>query len=600
MKKYILPVALCMLLGFSSCDDSLDLNPKDKVSEADYFKTAEDLELFSNPYYNNMLDKSPYDEDNDYYVQKSLSAEQRGGNYRTIPNSGSGWSWGDLRRINSLLARVDRCPDEAAVIKYTALSRMFRAFFYFEKVKRFGNVPWYDKELGSSDPDLYKTQDSRELVMSNMIDDIDYAIEFLPDRKDEPDAPYRATKWAALALKAQFCLFEGTYRKYHGISLEGRSADEYLQLAADAAKELIEEGPYKLYSTNKPDEDYLNMFAAEDANKDEYILAIRFSFATKLYHNATAASLVASQGRPGFTRKAVNMYLMKDGTQFTDKAGWQEMQFGEEMAGRDPRLAQTVRCPGYHRIGETKVLSPDFGVCTTGYSPVKFVQNPKDANGGVDRVETSTADLPVYRLAEVMLNYAEAKAELGTLTQDDLDMSVNLIRKRAGMPDLNMAAANANPDWYLSSPEYGYTNVTGANKGVILEIRRERSVELMEEGFRWSDVRRWKAGYCYNQSIQGMYFPGPGEYDLSGNGKTDLILYASGSAKPAGGDGVQVYEIGKGDGKMPLSDGNRGYVDFHYDQVRPGFNEQRDYLYPVPSNEIALNPNLIQNPGWGK
>ena len=387
MKKYILPVALCMLLGFSSCDDSLDLNPKDKVSEADYFKTAEDLELFSNPYYNNMLDKSPYDEDNDYYVQKSLSAEQRGGNYRTIPNSGSGWSWGDLRRINSLLARVDRCPDEAAVIKYTALSRMFRAFFYFEKVKRFGNVPWYDKELGSSDPDLYKTQDSRE-------------------------------------------------RKQHGISLEGRSADEYLQLAADAAKELIEEGPYKLYSTNKPDEDYLNVFAAEDANKDEYILAIRFSFATKLYHNATAASLVASQGRPGFTRKAVNMYLMKDGTRFTDKAGWQEMQFGEEMAGRDPRLAQTVRCPGYHRIGETKVLSPDFGVCTTGYSPVKFVQNPKDANGGVDRVETSTADLPVYRLAEVMLNYAEAKAELGTLTQDDLDMSVNLIRKWGGMLQL--------------------------------------------------------------------------------------------------------------------------------------------------------------------
>lgn len=329
-------------------------------------------------------------------------------------------------------------------------------------------------------------------------------------------------------------------------------------------------------------------------------MAIRFSFATKLYHNATAASLVASQGRPGFTRKVVNMYLMKDGSRFTDKPGWQEMQFGEETANRDPRLAQTVRCPGYHRIGDTKILAPDFGTCTTGYSPVKFVQNPKDANGGVDRVETSTADLPVYRLAEVMLNYAEAKAELGTLTQDDLDISVNKIRKRAGMPDLNMAVANANPDWYLSSPQYGYTNVDGANKGVILEIRRERSVELMEEGFRWSDIRRWKAGYCYNQSIQGMYFPGPGEYDLSGNGKTDIVLYAAGTPKPAAGDGVQVYEIGKGEGRLALSDGNKGYVDFHNDQVRPGFNEARDYLYPIPSDEISLNPNLVQNPGWGK
>ena len=591
MKKYILPVALCMLLGFSSCDDSLDLNPKDKVSEADYFKTAEDLELFSNPYYNNMLDKSPYDEDNDYYVQKSLSAEQRGGNYRTIPNSGSGWSWGDLRRINSLLARVDRCPDEAAVIKYTALSRMFRAFFYFEKVKRFGNVPWYDKELGSSDPDLYKTQDSRELVMSNMIDDIDYAIEFLPDRKDEPDAPYRATKWAALALKAQFCLFEGTYRKYHGISLEGRSADEYLQLAADAAKELIEEGPYKLYSTNKPDEDYLNMFAAEDANKDEYILAIRFSFATKLYHNATAASLVASQGRPGFTRKAVNMYLMKDGTRFTDKAGWQEMQFGEEMAGRDPRLAQTVRCPGYHRIGETKVLSPDFGVCTTGYSPVKFVQNPKDANGGVDRVETSTADLPVYRLAEVMLNYAEAKAELGTLTQDDLDLSVKLIRDRVAMPGIDLDEANRNPDPYLAAM---YPAVQGGNKGVILEIRRERRIELAMEGLRYDDIMRWKAGALFIPSFHGAYFPGTGGYDLNGDGKNEIYLYVDNRPPTPLLRGAKPLKIGL---DVFLSNGTSGYLVANIDRVK-SWNEQRDYLAPIPSTALVLNPNLEQNPYW--
>ena len=123
------------------------------------------------------------------------------------------------------------------------------------------------------------------------------------------------------------------------------------------------------------------------------------------------------------------------------------------------------------------------------------MQEPTASGGNVDRNSRSTCDLPVYRYAEVLLNYAEAKAELGTLTQDDLDKSVNKIRQRVGMPGLNMAKANANPDRYLSDAETGFTNVTGANKGVILEIRRERAIELTQEGFRYNDLVRWKAGY---------------------------------------------------------------------------------------------------------
>lgn len=590
MKRYII-IAMTLIIGLTACDDLLDTKPLSQISPDAYFKTETDLQLFSNSFYNNLLDKSPYDDQSDLYIQQNLSDEMIGGNKRTVPNSGGGWSWGDLRKMNTLLVYANQCEDEDAVVKYTALTRFFRAYFYFEKVKRFGDVPWYDKELGSADEDLYKPRDSRELVMTKMIEDIDYAIENLPAGV----STYRVNKWAALALKARFCLYEGTYRKYHQLNLEGNNYAYYLEQSAQAAEKLIKEGPYKLYSTGNPQKDYLMLFAQENASKDEYILSIMFDFSLGIYHNATAHTVVATQGRPGVTRKMINSYLKADGTAFTDHEGWQEAGFIEETMNRDPRLAQSIRTPGYTRIGTTKVLAPNLTGTVTGYQPVKFVQDPTASGGNVDRNDRSTADLPVFRLGEVMLNYAEAKAELGTLTQGDLDISINKLRSRVGMPALNMASANANPDWYLSSAEYGYPNVTGTNKGVILEIRRERAVELTQEGFRFDDLVRWKAGYSIDQDIQGMYFKAPGEYDLTGDGVADVILYEQGTSKPTAPDGVQVLLIGE---EILLTGGNRGYVFYHKNIARTPFSEVRDYLYPIPINERSLNNNLTQNPGW--
>lgn len=593
MKKYIIPFAVFLAVGFVSCDDSLDLNPKDRVSEADYFKTENDLELFTNPYYNNILSKTPYEEQNDLLVCQNLSNEIRGGSARSIPKSGGGWTWTDLRRMNSLLARVDRCPDEDAVVKYTALTRFFRAYFYFEKIKRFGDVPWYDKELGSADPDLYKSRDSRELVMTKMIEDVDYAIANLPDHKSQTNMPYRATKWAAMALKARFCLFEGTFRKYHGLNLEGHDYKYYLQQAADVANELITSGPYRIWSTGNTDKDYHDMFVAENANADEYILAIKFDATTQSFHDAYGFSCVLSRGMPGLTRKFVNMYLMKDGSRFTDIPGWQEMTYAEEIQNRDPRLLQSIRHPGFKLNGNTCL--PNLSESVTGYNPIKFVQD------GITRSDNSTCDMPVFRIAETMLNYAEAKAELGTLTQEDLDNTINVIRDRVGMAHLVMSAANSNPDWYLSSEDYGFTNVEGSNKGVILEIRRERAIELNQEGFRWADIRRWKAGNCYNQKFTGMYFPGPGEYDFDGDGNADLVLYGANQSKPNVPSSTPIFQIGV-DGGIILSQGNKGYVDRHTTIEKMPFNEGRDYFYPIPSDEISLykdkNPDFKQNPGW--
>ena len=131
MKRLII-LALTLTVGLSACD-VLDLEPKDRVTQFDYFKTANDLELFSNPFYNNLLDKEPFDEQSDLLVQNTLSAILFGGSHRTVPESGGGWSWTDLRRMNTLLEYADMCEDKEAVTKYTAVTRFFRAFFYFER-----------------------------------------------------------------------------------------------------------------------------------------------------------------------------------------------------------------------------------------------------------------------------------------------------------------------------------------------------------------------------------------------------------------------------------------------------------------------------------
>lgn len=582
MKRNLIILAT-LLLSCMSCN-LLDTTPKDTLSPDGYFKTETDLQLFSNTFYNNLLDKNPYEHQSDHIINLNLNSLLHGGTFRTVPASGGGWSWGDLRKMNTLLENIHNCPDEKAVQQYTALTRFFRAFFYFEKVKRFGDVPWIDRQLGSDDEQLYAPRDSREVVMTHMLEDIDFAIANLPDRV----STYRVCKWTALALKAQFCLYEGTFRKYHGVNLEGHAYDFYLTQAADAARQIMDNGPYKLAK------DYRTLFAEVDADRNEYILAIKNDKSLGIYNNCTAYAIMPTQGRPGFTKKLVDSYLMKDGSRFTDKPGWETMQFKEEVADRDPRLAATMRTPGYKRIGGTDVEAPDLGSSVTGFQVAKFVMDVTLPDAS--RVEMSYNDMPVFRLGEVYLNYAEAKAEAGTLTQDDLDRSVNLLRDRVGMPHLMLADANAHPDPFLKSENYGYRNVSGPNEGVILEIRRERGVELAQEGFRWDDLMRWKEGLCVNQPMYGMYFPGPGEYDLTGDGKADLCLY-KGNKPSSSVKGIVFKKIGDLADGIFLSGEDSGFVDPQKNNTHV-FNEERDYFYPIPIDDRTLNHSLTQNPGW--
>ena len=282
---------------------------------------------------------------------------------------------------------------------------------------------------------------------------------------------------------------------------------------------------------------------------------------------------------------------MSNGERFSDQEGYEKMSFLDEVKDRDPRLAQTFRTPGYTIDGVS--APPDLRIAKLGYQPMKYYISKQWDN-------SSCVDLPLFRTAEVYLNFAEAKAELGTLTQEDLDRSVNLIRNRADMPDLNKDEANADPDEWLESDLWGYPNVDkGANKGVILEIRRERTVELFMEGFRYYDMMRWKEGKIFEKPFLGMYIPAPGNYDLDGDGNYDVYIYDDNTAEGPQADvqlklGERIYLYDPETGQV----GSKGYLTIHQDLVRH-WNEDRDYLYPIPTKDrILTNGALSQNPGW--
>ena len=582
MKKSILLMAVASLFAVS-CD--LDKLPLANLSPDSFFSTRNELDAFANNFYTNFPGSSVFEEESDLIIKNSRSDWMRDG--RSVPGSGGGWTWTALRDFNTLIEMSSNCTDENVRDEYIGVARFFRAWFYFEKVKRFGDVPWYDRQLGSSDKDLYKPRDSRELVMSHVVEDLDFAIAHLPVKH----SVYKVTKWTALALKSRACLFEGTFRKYHGFKLDGHTAEWYLEQAAAAGEEFISTSGYSVYAGGGVENSYRDLFASEDAIGTEIILARDYDKNLSIKHNGTYYTL-GNNGNPGMTRKMFCSYLMKDGSRFTDKDGWKIMSFVDEVKNRDPRLSQSIRTPGYKRIGSDKVEAPDFGHTETGYMITKYMQG---ADLGVDLYGASYNDLPLFRSAEVYLNFAEAKAELGTLTQADLDKSIKLLRDRVGMPNIDLAVANASPDPYLMAEDTGYPNVTGANAGVILEIRRERTVELFDENFRFYDLIRWKNGQAITHKFLGMYFPAPGAYDLDGNGTLDVCFYTDSapSGLPAN---VVKFKIGE---RIFFTEGDHGYVDVSPNL--PGvWNENRDYFYPIPTDELTLNPNLVQNPGWAK
>lgn len=579
MKHTIINVILFLAaIACVSCEDMLDFQPKDRLSPDTYFRTETDCELWTNNYYTVFPSaEGVYSEPFDVIVRDVL-ADEISGVRKPMPTDGN-WKWTKLREMNFFLSRSSQIEEESVRLRYEGLTRFFRAYFYFEKVKRYGDVPWVDKPLSSDDNELYKGRDSREFVMEKVMEDIDFAIANLPEKQDV----YHVTRWTARALKSRIALFEGTFRKYHGID----GYEKYLQECVTASEPFLN-GPYNIYTTGSTP--YQDLFTSQNAIGTEIILARAYTSAISgMTHDVNGHLTGATMGRPGMTRNAVNMYLMRDGSRYTDQSGYATKTFVDECKNRDLRMAQTIRTPKYKRIGGNKELAPDLSRSTTGYQLIKYLTEEKyDAN------KASANDMPLFRLAEVLLNYAEAKAELGTLKQDDLNKTIKPLRSRAGLPELDMEEANENPDPYLSSPETGYANVAGANKGVILEIRRERTLETLMEGLRYWDIMRWKEGKRFEKPIEGLYFAGTGEYDLDGNGTVDVYIYDSETA-PGNKADVLYLKLGT---DIVLSEKTSGNLLAHSSTHRI-WNEERDYLYPIPTDDRVLTQGAIsQNPGW--
>lgn len=566
---YRITAAVVAGLFCMACD--LDTIPEDSITPEVYFKTETDLKLWTNQFYS-QFDDAPSTTCADDHIYRTL------GNVITGTRSAadeSGWIWTHLRRINYYLENSGNCENEAVREHYDGVAYFFRAYFYYVKVRRYGDVPWYDYVLDSDDEvSLHKPRDDRGYVMDMVMEDLDRAISALGEDKEIA----RVTKWTALAFKSRAALYEGTFRKYHGLG----DHDKYLSLAAGAAEEFITGSGYGLFTNGS--EPYRELFYSDDAKQEEVILARLYNFDDLNLSHSIQFNIENNQ--QSFTRRFMNHYLMADGTRFTDIPGHETMPYTDETQGRDPRMEQTVLCPGYVQVGETSV-SPNTLLALTGYQPIKFVSDA--SRGGASK---GTSDWPLFRTAEVYLNFAEAKAELGILTQDDLDKSVNLLRDRAGMPRIDMADANNDPDAYLLAC---YPNVTkDANTGIILEIRRERTVELVMENFRLWDMLRWREGAQMVNATNpyyGVWFPGPGTYDMDLDGQDDLELYVD---DPVGNTSTR-KKIGS---DIILSDGTAGYI-WAYSGITYTWNEERDYLWPIPADERVLSGGMLtQNPGW--
>ncbi len=567
-----LGMTACLWTG---CEDALDRYPKDELAPENFFRTENECQLYTNDFYTIFPGSAIYSETADVITQNTLPDEVQG--TRTVPATAGTWSWDKLRDINYFLGYSSNCEDMNVRLKYEAVARFFRAYFYFEKVKYYGDVPWVDRALGSDDEELYKGRDSRQTVVTHILEDVDFAIENLPSTK----SLYTVTRWTALALKSRVTLFEGTFRKYHGLG----DYESLLNECAKASERFIDESGYTIYSAGSTP--YLDLFSSLTAIGDEIVLARAYNNKISLTHNVNNYLTATTMGRPGLLKNIANMYLLKNGKPFTSQAGWETMMLADESKNRDERFSQTVRTPGYKRINGDSEEAPNLAATETGYQLIKYLQN-----SSYDGYNVSINDLPLFRAAEVYLNFAEAKAELGTLTQNDIDKSIKLLRSRASVSNLSLAEANANPDPYLASAETGYANVSGENKGVILEIRRERTVELVMENFRYWDIIRWKEGKRFEKPWCGLYFPGPGEYDLNADGKLDVCLW-TGTAPTT--TAPLSFEIGK---DIVLTEGERGNILLHTDYTRV-WREERDYLYPVPTDDRVLTQGAItQNPGW--
>lgn len=587
MKKLNILFGGLLILAAQSCD-VLEKEPLDTISTKQYFSNANAaaLEQYCNDLYPKLIaghgdpntygygmmeidfqsdDILPWDMNNIAFSQHTISTKD------------DNWKWENIRACNIFMENYEFSPEKESVKqRYAGEILFFKCMDYFNKIRRFGDVPWYDKELRPGDADLYKGRDSRTVVMANVLKDINQAIEWLPTK--ETTKVSRISKDAALALKARMCLFEGTYRRYHNI--EGDT--EFLQAAYDAAGELMKpEYGYSLFTGSKPEKSYYELFIQADYNNNkEVILSKEYDPGKGMGNNLTRQLFKGVERPVGLSKNAVEDYLCAKTGLPVSMCGCEghthHTTLIAELKDRDPRLLQTVPTP---EAGENTYLlngkRPDIASLTsgigfsssTGYAIIKFY-NPGEFS---ESHHQGTEDAPIFRFGEILLIRAEAGAELGK--DPELDKTINALRDRVGFK--HHLTMNPVQDPKLVAE---YPTIKGANANLIREIRRERRVEMMAEGQRYYDLMRWACGTLLNKPKLGII-------PDKATDASDQTAYSE-----------EDYN------KIATS---LGFVDKAIDvytkrvtNPTANFQEPKHYLFNIPTAQISLNPNLKQNQGW--
>jgi len=575
--KYILYIACAALSIVTSCkrESFLNRSPLSDITPGTYFKNETDLQLYCNQYYPALtlqnflkLDDNSDDKANasinsllagTYTVPSAATHNYSGGttlNFDSnnisgnvnVNQSGTDWDFALIRACNFFLVNYQKANiSDATKNIYVGETLFFRANDFWKKVKAFGDVPYVNHYIvDTSKSVLYGPRMPHKQVMDSVLKDINFAVNNLP----VSPADGRLGKYAALALKARVCLWEGTYRKYFGVGDEAT----YLQAASDAAEQIMNSGLYKLYTTGNPQSDYYNLFIQDELKgNSEAILPMRYLQSVLM--NGIDRSL--GEAGDGYSKDFVNSILCSDGLPTSLSPLYKgDDTPDDEATNRDPRYKQQIATRGFDFLAGDLITLPRIGttVTSTGYQAIKGRSNSLAAWNA----NASVYDFFIFRYAEVLLIEAEAKAELGLATQTIIDNTINKLRDRVGMP--HMIIANL-----VKDPKSNFPTLPV----LIDEIRRERRVELGSEGFRFDDIKRWHAGTLINNpnTILGM--------------KLTPALRAQYPAQ-------QVSNI--------VVDANN-YIRLYPSISNRTWNDKM-YLLPIPTQEISLNPALKQNPGW--
>lgn len=566
-KYFMFGCCLLLLSTTVSCELGLDLYSKDVISEPVYFTTKEDFKSYANSFYYG-LPSFNSDDDMSDITKPSGFNNVSNSSYIAGPSDGT-WdgAYSAIRYINYGLERCATAPEELkeSIKVYEAEMKFFRAYQYFNLLKRFGGVPLIEKTLNLDDELLYGPRDTRETIASFIKKNLDEAIPELPlESEISSDDKGRISRGAAQGLKARFSLFEGTWRKYHGL----QGGEAFLDDAISASKSVIESEQYQLWDHKAELGDLSYKFfytlsktkanpaGLTKTDNKETILAQRYDEDLRESpRNEHSGSLCP-------TRKLADMYLDKNGLPITHAnsvfKGYQTLT--SEYEDRDPRMDIFFLKPGerfwlfsqpmynadWNNLDDPNrgiVYNVEFGFWTqTGYRNVKFEAEITFPLGN---------DWPIIRLTEVMLIYAEALMEKnGQITDTELNLSINKLRDRVGMPHLTNSFVTTN------------------GLSMLEEIRRERTIELSMEGFRFDDLRRWKTAEIeLNQPLRGIKYKGT-QYET--DGRWNNIG----------------YEVDA-----------EGFIILEKASDRK-FNPAKHYLFPLPTRQILLNPALEQNSEW--